>query len=185
MGSKFIKIGIVFIFLAIMFIGFKNKEEIMEIITTGELLDRIIPNSVDSEYDRINDEYTKYEKDVEVFYSSLDYYYDNFIRKNRAMTTYLSEVETDLKRLERIILRTSKKCAKKSNDVCYKIDEKIKGVVDTYNKIVVDYNLVLDSFNEFAKSNFREEHVVSNYKSILSDELLDIYDKIKTNQNFD
>lgn len=182
MGSKFVKIGIMFIFLSILFIGFKNKEEIMDMITTGELLDSIIPNSIENEYDRIEEEYSKYEKSVSTFYSSLDYYYDNFIRKNRAMTTYLSDVEKDLKRLERIFIRTSKKCNEKDDETCNKVEEKIKNTVDIYNKIIVDYNLVLDSFNEFAKSNYREEHVVSNYESILSDELLTIYDKIKANQ---
>ena len=180
MCSKLIKIGFVFVIFSFILIGFKNKDEFFNMIASGQLLDSIMPVSVEDEYKKLETAYKNYENNVNTFYGSLDYYYDNFIRKNRAMTTYLADVESGLKEMERIVLRLNNKCDNDSSKYeCDGYKEILIKFIESYNNIVVDYNKVIDSFNEFAKSNFREEHIVENYESILNDDVLKIYNEIK------
>lgn len=182
MQSKFIKIGVLLIAISFCIIGYKNREELYDMISNGDLLNSIIPTKIEDDYEKFITTYDEYKKDLDIFNEYADYFYDNFIRKNRAMTTYIDNIEKDIKKLEKVTIRLNDKCSKKDNimtDICINFKTKFINLVETYNKLIENYNKIQESFNEFAESNFRKDDVVEKYKSILKDNILDIYEKIK------
>ncbi len=183
-GSFFIKIGIIFLLSSGAVFAYKNADKLLNDFNNDYLLSRIVVGNIETTYSTYNETINKYKADMETFYGSLDFYYDNFIRKNRAMVTYLKEVEKDLKNLEGPSLRMYDNCKYEVDDeetlkMCENYKENLKGVIDSYNKLVVDYNDVLDSFNGFAESNNRANDVVPPYESQMSDKLVRIYEEIK------
>lgn len=182
-GSFFLKIGFVFIISSMIIYGVKYGGKYFDDFNNDYLLSRIVVEKVDDTYKIYNEGINKYKDDMTTFYGSLDFYYDNFIRKNRAMTTYLAEVEKDIAYLEGPALTLYENCNYDIDDeetkaMCENYKTNLKGVIDSYNKLVVDYNEVLDSFNGFAESNNRAGDVVPNYESVMSKKILKIYDEL-------
>ena len=183
-GTFFLKIGFIFIVASVITFTIKYGDNYIEAFNNDYLLSRIVVGNVEDNYKDFNEGISTYKGDMSVFYDSLDFYYDNFIRKNRAMTTYLKQVESDIKNLESPSLKLYENCKydiddEDTNAMCDSYKTNLKGVIDSYNKLVVDYNEVLDSFNGFAKSNGREGDVVPSYESMMSEKILKIYKEIK------
>lgn len=182
-GTFFLKIGFVFIIASVITFAVKYGDNYFEAFNNDYLLSRIVVDNVESTYKSYNEGVNKYKEDMSIFYGSLDFYYDNFIRKNRAMTTYLREVEKDLRNLERPTLKLYENCNYDIEDddtkvMCENYKTNLKGVIDSYNKLVEDYNEVLDSFNGFAESNGRANDIVPNYESVMSDKITKIYEEM-------
>ena len=109
-GKTFIKLGVVFMSLSFVMVGVRNADKIFNDFNNDYLLSRVVVSNVDNYYDEFNKNINNYKADMTVFYGSLDFYFDNFIRKNRAMVTYLTEVEKDLTKLENSALRLYENC---------------------------------------------------------------------------
>jgi hypothetical protein len=184
-GKTFIKLGVVFMVASFAVFGFKNADMYLTDFNNDYLLSRIVVNNIENNYEDFNNKVSKYKEDMTTFYGSLDFYFDNFIRKNRAMKTYLAEVEKDLKQLEGSSLRLYENCRYEINDektetMCKNFKINLDGVITSYQKLVDDYNQVLDSFNGFAESYNRKNDVVDLYESKLSDKLLKIYTELQS-----
>lgn len=182
-GKTLIKLGVVFMSLSFVMVGVRNADKIFNDFNNDYLLGRVVVSNVDNYYDEFNRNVSKYKDDMTVFYGSLDFYFDNFIRKNRAMVTYLTEVEGDLRRLENSSLRLYENCKydiedEETQEMCRNYKINLEGVIKSYEKLVVDYNEVLDAFNGFAVSNNRKKDVVPKYESKMSDKLLKIYEEL-------
>lgn len=182
-GTFFLKLGFVFILASVITFGVKYGDNYFEAFNNDYLLSRIVVENVESTYQTYNERVSKYKDDMTTFYGSLDFYYDNFIRKNRAMTTYLREVEKDIRALEGPALKLYENCNYDVEDeekikMCESYKANLKGVIDSYNKLVLDYNEVLDSFNGFADSNGRSGDKVPPYESVMSEKILKIYEEI-------
>ena len=186
-GKTFIKLGVVFMSLSFVMVGVRNADKIFNDFNNDYLLSRVVVSNVDNYYDEFNKNINNYKADMTVFYGSLDFYFDNFIRKNRAMVTYLTEVEKDLTKLENSALRLYENCKydiedEETKEMCKNFKINLDGVIKSYNKLVIDYNEVLDAFNGFAESNNRKGDVVPKYESKMSDKLLKIYEELNSEE---
>ena len=184
-GTFFLKIGLIFIIASVVTFSIKYGDNYLEAFNNDYLLSRIVVGNVEDNYKDFTEGVNNYKGDMSIFYDSLDFYFDNFIRKNRAMTTYLKEVENDLKKLEHPSLKLYENCKYEVADedivnMCENYKTNLKGVIDSYNKLVDDYNEVLDSFNGFANSNGRANDVVPNYESVMSEKLIKIYEEMNS-----
>ena len=183
-GTFFLKVGLVFILASCFTFLLKNGEQFFSSFNNDYLLSRIVIENVDETYKDFNSKVSTYKDDMSTFYDSLDFYYDDFVRKNRVMVANLSVVEKDLSKLEKPALKLYENCRYEVEDedtakMCSIYKENLKGVVDSYNKLVEDYNHVLDSFNAFAEGYGYNDRVVPNYESKMSTGLLKIYEEIK------
>ena len=186
-GSTLIKLGIVMMIASGAIIFTKNADKFLNEFNNDYLLGRIVVSNIETNYTEFNNNVTKYKADMTTFYDSLDFYFDNFIRKNRAMVTHLNEVEKDLKRLEHSSLKLYESCKyeiedEETKEMCKNYKINLEGVIESYDKLVADYNEVLDAFNGFAKSNNRSEHVVEPYESKMSEKLIIINDELKSEE---
>lgn len=182
-GSTLIKLGIVLMLASGALIFTKNADKFLSEFNNDYLLSRIVVNNIETNYNDFNKNVTKYKEDMTTFYDSLDFYFDNFIRKNRAMVTYLTEVEKDLKKLENSSLKLYESCRydiddEETKEMCKNYKINLEGVIESYEKLVVDYNEVLDAFNGFARDNNRKEHMVEPYESKMSEKLIIIRDEL-------
>lgn len=182
-GTFFLKIGLVFLLASFFTFIIDNGEAFVDAFNNDYLLSRIVIDNIEDVYDDFNENVSKYKDDMTTFYGSLDYYYDDFVKKNRAMTAYLGVVEKDLVKLEYPSLKLYENCKydvedDNSNKMCEAYIENLKGVVTSYNKLVDDYNSVLDSYNVFVIGYGRDDKAVPYYESKMSTKILKIYEEL-------
>ena len=181
-GSMFIKLGIFFMSMSLIVFGVKQADSLFKDFNNDYLLSRIVITDTKDAYTEFSDKVNDYKESISTFYDSLDFYYDQFLEKNKTFTKNAENVEQSLNALEYSALELFSDCKYDIDDdemtnICKMYKTNLNNTMDSYEKLVIDYNDIIKQYNEYASYKNKEEAKL--YERNISSKLSTITENIK------
>ena len=180
-GKALIKSGITFIIASLIFMSINKVYAEIDSYKYDVLLSENIVNNIKYNYVEFNKEANNYKTNLDSVYESFDFYLEDYQTKNIVVMDNMNNTNKTLYALEFSAFNLYKYCLYNINNeetksMCKTFEVNYLGIVDSYKKMLQDYNGILEQYNNYAMTRSLDK--VKKLDVKLPNTMETIYEKI-------
>ena len=155
-GKALIKSGITFIIASLIFMSINKVYAEIDSYKYDVSLSNLIVYNIKENYAEFNKEANDYKTNLDAVYESFDFYLEDFNTKSLIVLNNIDNVNKTLDSLEDASYNMYKYCIYNINNeetksMCSTFKTNYLGIVNSYKKMLEDYNNIINQYNNYAE----------------------------------